>query len=273
MIYIVRRGDTLYSIAKKHNVTIIDILDANVICNVNLIFEGQLLIIPTEQLELPKAGGLPYYIVMPGDSLYCLANQFNTSVEFIRQGNNISNPNLIYPGDEILIAFDIPGPGEIYETWKTTGDNYCDTMSSLMMHGIFYIGTFTWEAIGVDSITYLEDLLKHQCSVVRFYAIVALGRIAECKRTVEILSELINDPEPFVAEMSDIALKRIRLVREYNKRLHVLMNDNQLFERPDFASPSVSLEKGTAIRVLKWRIPSPTGEEGPRGDLQEYDYI
>lgn len=44
------------------------------------------------------------YIVQTGDTLYKIAQKFNTSVDFILSTNSqITNPNLIYPGDTIVI--------------------------------------------------------------------------------------------------------------------------------------------------------------------------
>lgn len=44
------------------------------------------------------------YIVQPGDTLYKIAQKFNTSVDFMLSTNpQITNPNLIYPGDTIVI--------------------------------------------------------------------------------------------------------------------------------------------------------------------------
>lgn len=46
IIYVVKSGDTLYAIALKYGVTVQQIADANHITNVNLIYVGQVLIIP-----------------------------------------------------------------------------------------------------------------------------------------------------------------------------------------------------------------------------------
>ena len=47
--YIVQAGDTLNKIARRFNVTVQQIADANDLTNVNLIFVGQRLIIPTNE--------------------------------------------------------------------------------------------------------------------------------------------------------------------------------------------------------------------------------
>ncbi|MEZ4516981.1 MAG: LysM domain-containing protein [Chloroflexota bacterium] len=49
------------------------------------------------------------YIVQPGDTLWGISRQFNTSVDAIVQANNIPNPNLIYVG-QVLEVPDGTGP-------------------------------------------------------------------------------------------------------------------------------------------------------------------
>lgn len=43
------------------------------------------------------------YQVKPGDSLYRIAILFNTSWKKIADDNNLANPNLIYPGQKLII--------------------------------------------------------------------------------------------------------------------------------------------------------------------------
>jgi len=48
------------------------------------------------------------YTVEPGDSLYTIAHKYNSSVANILKFNNISNPDLIYPGNKIIIPLSPP---------------------------------------------------------------------------------------------------------------------------------------------------------------------
>lgn len=66
MLYYIQPSNTLSEIAMRFNTTVRSILDANVICNPNLIFAGQLLIIPEPGLQLPKAGGGPLLYSITG---------------------------------------------------------------------------------------------------------------------------------------------------------------------------------------------------------------
>lgn len=48
-------------------------------------------------------GKLEVYIVQNGDTLWAISNRFNTTYLFLAEYNQISNPNLIFPGQEIKI--------------------------------------------------------------------------------------------------------------------------------------------------------------------------
>jgi len=43
------------------------------------------------------------YTVQPGDTLYSIARMYGSTIQGIIDTNNITNPNLIYPGSVILI--------------------------------------------------------------------------------------------------------------------------------------------------------------------------
>lgn len=106
--YVVQWGDTMYSIAVRFNTTVQAIAQANNISNPNLIYAGQTLTIPTGGTVTPTTppstpGGTVIYTVQPGDYLAKIARQFNTTVTAILSVNNIPNPNLIFPGQQLVI--------------------------------------------------------------------------------------------------------------------------------------------------------------------------
>ena len=53
--------------------------------------------------EILKASKEIRYTVKPGDTLSAIACKYNTSYQKIAKDNNISNPNLIYPGQVLII--------------------------------------------------------------------------------------------------------------------------------------------------------------------------
>jgi LysM repeat protein len=95
--YRVRPGDTLYSIARFFNTTVHNILVFNNIPNPNLIYVGQVIIIP----ESPPESII--YTVRPGDTLYSIARRYGTSVSVLVTFNYLPNPDLIYPGQQLVV--------------------------------------------------------------------------------------------------------------------------------------------------------------------------
>lgn len=71
----------------------------------------------------PSPGTITYQ-VKPGDTLWDIARRYNTSVAAIAQENNISNPQLIYPGQTLRIRTDDAATDTDSYTYYTvrTGD-------------------------------------------------------------------------------------------------------------------------------------------------------
>lgn len=100
--YTVERGDTLGQIARDHDVSLSDLIEANDIDNPDLIRPGQVLTFPGED-------GQPdiTHTVTGGETLRRIASRYGSSISNIVETNDISNPNLIVIGQELLI----PSPG------------------------------------------------------------------------------------------------------------------------------------------------------------------
>lgn len=109
--YIVQSGDTLTLIAIKFDTTVQAIAELNDLQNPNLIYVGEILKIPTNSrgnLSAPSSRHyIKTYIVQSGDTLTSIAKKFNTTVDKIALLNNITNPNLIYPGQILKIETSI----------------------------------------------------------------------------------------------------------------------------------------------------------------------
>lgn len=100
-IYVtVQRGDTLYKLARKYDTTIDSIISLNTLADPNLIIVG-------ERLRIKVTSDIPqdseYYIVKKGDTLYKIARRFNTTVAEIARLNNISDQNIIFVGQRLII--------------------------------------------------------------------------------------------------------------------------------------------------------------------------
>lgn len=99
--YTVKRGDTLWGIAKKFGVTVSAVVSANNIRNPNLIYVGEVFIIP--HMTSAESSGYTLYTVRRGDTLWGIAKKFGTSINRIAELNGIENPDLIYAGEVFKI--------------------------------------------------------------------------------------------------------------------------------------------------------------------------
>ena len=92
--YIVKKGDTLYSIAKAFGTTVANLKSANGLTSDN-IYQFQSIIIPLSFT-------VGQYIVQKGDTLYKIANKYNISVELLKALNNIGY-DVIYPNQSLIV--------------------------------------------------------------------------------------------------------------------------------------------------------------------------
>jgi len=98
IVYTVKAGDTLSGIAKKYNTTYQQIAKDNNISNPDKIYVGQVI-----KISNTKATTSITYTVKAGDTLSEIAKKYGTTVNKIVKDNNISNPNLIYPNQKLVI--------------------------------------------------------------------------------------------------------------------------------------------------------------------------
>lgn len=87
----VKSGDSLYKIANDNNISLNKLIEYNNLSSTNLSV-GQQILIPIISTEIPS--NYTNYTVKSGDSLYQIALKFNTSVNAIKQLNNLSTNNL-----------------------------------------------------------------------------------------------------------------------------------------------------------------------------------
>jgi murein DD-endopeptidase MepM/ murein hydrolase activator NlpD len=103
--YVVQSGDTLYSIARKHDVSVDAVLWANNLSDANVLKQGQKLVIP------PSSGKL--HTVKDGDTVEALAQNYGVSKTGIATVNGLTETAALKPGQRLLIPVAIkPSSGD-----------------------------------------------------------------------------------------------------------------------------------------------------------------
>lgn len=110
--HVVQPGETLFRIALRYGVDVDTMAQFNGIANAWTIYAGQTLMIPgAAALEVAApvevvsaAGPAQYHTVQRGENLAAIARQYGLEPEALAQLNSILNPNLIYAGQQLLVA-------------------------------------------------------------------------------------------------------------------------------------------------------------------------
>ena len=104
--YRVRKGDSLWKIAKKFHTSVKKLKKLNNLKR-NIIHPGDIIkvkTLPQKQIygEYKTVIKKVYYRVRKGDSLWKIAKKFHTSVKKLKKLNNLKR-NIIHPGEKLLI--------------------------------------------------------------------------------------------------------------------------------------------------------------------------
>ena len=99
--YTVKKGDTLYSISKRFNISIDRIKELNNLDS-NILSIGQVLVLDDNINIIPDDSKGIIYIVKQGDTLYKIAKENNTTVDDILSLNNLDDI-LLSIGQELLL--------------------------------------------------------------------------------------------------------------------------------------------------------------------------
>ncbi|MBS4201989.1 LysM peptidoglycan-binding domain-containing protein [Bacillus sp. FJAT-49732] len=94
IIDVVRRGDTLWSIANHYGITVQNIAAANQLPNPNKLLVGQSLVIPIEATQ---------HVVRSGETLWKIAQKYGVPIQSIIQMNQLTHPSMLNIGTELII--------------------------------------------------------------------------------------------------------------------------------------------------------------------------
>ena len=98
--YTVKKGDTLYGIAKEYGISVDELKRVNNLTS-NTLSIGEVLVIP--EVEEPETPNENIYIVQSGDTLYSIANKYGMTVDELKALNNLTS-NTLSIGQELVVS-------------------------------------------------------------------------------------------------------------------------------------------------------------------------
>ena len=96
--YVIKKGDTLYSIASRFNTSVDMILNINDIYSREYLRAGEEIIVPKNQESY-----FTYYTVNQGDTLYQIARKYNINPSLLALLNGLNMEDYIYPNQRLII--------------------------------------------------------------------------------------------------------------------------------------------------------------------------
>ena len=139
-LYIVQEGESLAAIVEQESlgddgITLILLLNpfdeesgAGINPGTQIVFPGQEILLPFPGMDLPTATPVPAdlargtkltYTIQPGDTLAGIASFFNSTVEDIIEENELTDPNAIFVGQQLIIPANLITPTATFPPTST----------------------------------------------------------------------------------------------------------------------------------------------------------
>lgn len=188
IIHVVQPGDTIYSIAKKYNVSPQKIIMDNELATPNVLVPGQTIVI-----TIPRQ----IHVVKPHETLAGIAQMYDTTtVELLQNNPFIEYADAIFPGDQITINNTEPKAGTIF----VNGYAYPNIDRRVLMKTLpylTYISLFTYGITESGELIDIED--EEIIRMARDFSVAPLMVIStlteEGKFSKELAHKILNDEE------------------------------------------------------------------------------
>ena len=117
--YVVKKGDTLWSIAKAYGLPVEKLKSLNNLTSNNLTIGDSLIVKDSSgnNDSSSSADNNKYYIVKKGDSLYSIARSNNMTVDELKSLNNLTS-NILSIGQRLIISSSSNVPNNVYVVKK-----------------------------------------------------------------------------------------------------------------------------------------------------------
>jgi spore germination protein len=148
IIYVIKHGDSIYSVAKQYGVTPEALISLNQLANPTQLVMGQSLVVPQ---------GQRVYSVRPGDTLYSIARQYGATPESIMGENpDIEAGGRVFPGQIIVI----PPPGKQQAATEVNGYTFTGSKIDVVtaaLPSLTYLSIFSYQVKADGSLDTIDD--------------------------------------------------------------------------------------------------------------------
>lgn len=215
-IYVVKNGDTLYSIGKRYNISVDELKRINNLTNNQLSVGQQLYLVPLQDDII--SDNYVTYVVKRGDSLSSIASNFNTSVNAIKQINNL-------PSDIIMIGQQLLVPSNNDDVQETV-DGYEEYV---VQRGDSLTKIATLFNTDINSIKKINDLTSNT---------IFIGQVLK-------VPNVVNDNNSGEVEYQEYVVKRgdslWKIARDFNTTVNQILELNML--------DSANLQIGDVLKI------------------------
>lgn len=105
------KGDTLYSLAKRYQVSVQNLMSWNGLASPSGLKIGQILKVSlsntypsnTSAYPTPTSSAATYYTVRAGDTLYSLARKYQVTVQNLMSWNGLTSPSALKVGQQLRV--------------------------------------------------------------------------------------------------------------------------------------------------------------------------
>ena len=137
-LYKVRKGDNLFSISRRFNISIQELIKVNKIQEPYKIFPNQSIFIPLNQMHK----------IVKGETLYSISRYYETTVFTLAKYNNIKNINNIKVGKELIIPKKSEKIKKIKKKWDSNFKKEKIDNSKIVILGDKKTSKFIWPVKG-----------------------------------------------------------------------------------------------------------------------------
>ena len=215
-IYIVKNGDTLYSIGRRYNISVDELKRINNLTSNQLSVGQQLYLVPLQDDII--SDNYVTYVVKRGDSLSSIASNFNTSVNAIKQINNL-------PSDIIMIGQQLLVPSNNDDVQETV-DGYEEYV---VQRGDSLTKIATLFNTDINSIKKINDLTSNT---------IFIGQVLK-------VPNVVNDNNSGEVEYQEYVVKRgdslWKIARDFNTTVNQILELNML--------DSANLQIGDVLKI------------------------